>query len=69
MILKLDNDSKRFKTQRYYLPKRIIDNYNIIINKKNLYDQAIDSYIKQYEEIKKLTTEQVEDYTTGYLLC
>ena len=27
-----DNNFKRFKTRRYYLPKRIIDDYNVIIN-------------------------------------
>ena len=31
---------------------------------KNIYDQAIDSNIKGYEESKKLTTGQGEDYTT-----
>ena len=29
---------------------------------KNFYDQAIDSDIKQYEEIRKLTTGQGEHY-------
>ena len=31
---------------------------------KNIYDQAIDSDVKRYEEIRKLTTGQGEDYTT-----
>ena len=35
---------------------------------KNFYDQAIDSDIKRYEEIRTLTTGQGEDYTTGCLL-
>ena len=35
---------------------------------KNFSDQAFDSDIKLYEEIRKLTTEQGEDYTTGCLL-
>ena len=35
---------------------------------KNLYDQAIDFDIKRQKEIRKLTTGQGEDYTTGYLL-
>ena len=34
----------------------------------SFYDQAIDSDIKWWEEIKKLTTEQGDDYTTRYLL-
>ena len=39
-----------------------------MINEKNFYNQAIDFNIKRYEEIRKLTTEQGEDYTTGCLL-
>ena len=40
----------------------------IKINKKNSYDQPIDSDIKRYEEIRKIKTGQGEDYTTGCLL-
>ena len=43
-------------------------NYNIIINGKNFYDPPIDSDIKRCKEIRKLTTGQDEDYTTGCLL-
>ena len=35
---------------------------------KRFYDQRIDSDIKRYEKIRKLTTGQVEGYTTGSLL-
>ena len=62
-----DDNSKRFKAKAYYLPKGIIDNYNVIINGKNFYDQAIDSGIKRYEEIRKVTTGQGEDYATGWV--
>ena len=58
-----DADSKRFKTRKYYLPKDIIK--IIIINRKDFYDQPVDSDIKRYEEIRKLTKEQGEYYTTG----
>ena len=34
----------------------------------NFYDWTIDSYIKRYEEIRKLTTGQYEDNTAGCLL-
>ena len=61
-------NAKRFKAKRYYLPRAIIKNYNVIINGKNFYDQATDSDIKRYEEIRKLITGQGEDYTTGCLL-
>ena len=50
-----DADSKIFKTKKYYQPKGMIKYYSVIINGKNFYDQAIDSYMKRYEEIRKLT--------------
>ena len=52
------NNAKRYKAQRYYLPKGIIKNYNAIINGKNIFDQPINYHIKQYEEIRKLTRRQ-----------
>ena len=61
-------NAKRFKYWRYYLPKGIIDNCNIIINGKKFYDQPIYSDTKRSEEIRKLTTGQEEDHTTGCLL-
>ena len=57
-------NAKRFNARKYYLLKGIVKNYNIIINWKNFYDQGNDSDIKLYEEIRKLTTGQGEDYTT-----
>ena len=50
------------------MPKGIIDNYIVIINGENIYDQEIDSGLKRYEEIRKLTTGHGGDYTTGCLL-
>ena len=37
----------------------------MIIHGKHFYDQATDSDIKRYEEIRKITTGQGGDYTTG----
>ena len=42
--------------------KDIVKNYNIIINGKSFCDLAIDSDIKRFEYIIKLTTENSEDY-------
>ena len=50
------NNAKRFNARKYYLSKGTIDNYNVVINGKSIYDQVIDSDIKRYEEIRKLTT-------------
>ena len=59
---------KSFSARKYYLLKCMIKNYNVIINGKKIYIQAIDSDIKRYEEIRKLTTGQSEHYTAEYLL-
>ena len=44
-------------------------NYNAIINRNNFYDQPINSDIKQYKEIRKLTTGQGEGCTTEFYEC
>ena len=35
---------------------------------KNFFDQPIKSYIKTYENIRKIATDQGDEYTTGCLL-
>ena len=52
---------------RYYLPKGVTKKYNVIIKGKSFYDQPIHSDIKRYKELKKLATDQDENYTTGCL--
>ena len=52
----------------YFLPSVKIKNYNIEIDGRNIYDQPINDSIKQYEGIRKISTRQGDDYTTGYLL-
>ena len=49
-----NNNEKRYKAQRHYLPKGINKNHNIVIKGKNFYDQPIDSDIKRYKEIKEI---------------
>ena len=45
-----DAASRRFKAKRYYLPKGIMDNYNVIINGKSLYDHPV---LFRYKTIKR----------------
>ena len=52
VYLNQDSDPKRFKARRYYLPKDIIKNYNVIINGKKFYDHTIDSDLKGYEKLE-----------------
>ena len=63
------NDKADIKKNRnYFLPRGEIKNYNVLIDGRNFYDQPINGLIKQYDEIKKISTGQSDDYTTGCLL-
>ena len=50
--------------EKYFLPRVKIENYNIKIDRRNFYDQPINDSIKQYDEIRKISTGQNDDYTT-----
>ena len=39
-----------------------------MIDRRNFFDQAIKNDIKTFENIRKITTGQGDDYTTGCLL-
>ena len=45
-----------------------LENYNIEIDGRKFYDQPINDSIKQYDEIRKISTGQGHDYTTDCLL-
>ena len=50
---------------RYYLPTAKVEDYNVMIDGRNLFDQSVKNDIKTYENIRKITTGQGDDYTTG----
>ena len=54
--------------RRYFFPRIKIENYNIEIDGRNFHDQPINDLIKQYDEVRKISTGQGDDYTTGCLL-
>ena len=56
------------KNRKYFLLRGKINNYNVLIDGWNLYDQPINAIIKQYGEIRKVSTGYDDDYTTGCLL-
>ena len=63
------NDEAGIKSNRkYFLPRGEIKNYNVLINGRNFYDQPINDLIKQYDEVRKVSTGQGDDYTKGCLL-
>ena len=59
--------------QKCFLLRVEIKNYNIEIDWRNFYDQPINNqetndWIKQYDEIRKISIGQGDDYTTSCLL-
>ena len=63
-----DNQVSDNSFKKYFLPSVKIENYNIEIDGRNFYDQPINDSIKQYDEVRKISTGQGDDYTTGCLL-
>ena len=61
-----DNDEPGIKDQKnYFFPRGKIENYNVLIDGN---DQSINHLIKPYDEARKVSTGQGDDYTTGCLL-
>ena len=56
------------KANKYFLPRGEIENCNIMIDGKNFFDQPINDLMKQYDEVRKVSTGQGYDYTTDCLL-
>ena len=54
--------------KKYFLPRIKINNDNIEIDGRNFYDQPINDSIKQYDEVRKISTGKGDDYITGCLL-
>ena len=45
-----------------------IKKYNTNIDGRNFYDQSINDLINQYDEVRKVSTGQGDDCTSGFLL-
>ena len=54
--------------KKYFLLRVKIEKYSMEIDGRNFYDQPINDLIKQCDEIRKISTGQHDDYTTGCLL-
>ena len=63
-----DNITNENSHKKYFLPRVKIKSYNIEIDARNFYDQSINDLIKQYDEIRKISIGQDDDFTTGCLL-
>ena len=63
-----DDQFNRNSQQKYYLPRNDLNEYNVIIDGRNFYDNPIENYIEKYRELKKVMTGKGEDYNAGSLL-
>ena len=54
--------------RKCFLPKAEIKSYNVLIDETNFYDQPINNFKKYYDEVRKNSIGQGDDYTTGCLL-
>ena len=63
-----DNRVTANSYEKYLLPRVNIENYNTGIDGRSFYDQPINDLIKQYDEVRKVSTGQGYDCITGCLL-
>ena len=63
-MLSFENQNDRTLHSNFYLRKGEIKDCNVMINGKNLSDQAINSDLKTYENIRITSTGQGDDYLT-----
>ena len=62
-----DNDWKT-SNKRYYIPNVEINDYNVMIDGKNIFDQPVKNDKVTYENIRKIAIGQGHGYRTGCLL-
>ena len=63
-----DNITNENSYRKYFLLRLERKKYNIEIDGRNFYDESINDLIKQYDEVRKISIGQGDDYKTGCLL-
>ena len=64
-----NNETGIKNNKKYFLPRGEINNYNVSIDGRSFCDQPINDLIKQYDDVRKVSTGCGDDNTTGCLLC
>ena len=67
-VLPFENETDREVHAKYFLPNEEIKDYNVIIDERNFFDQPIKNDFKTYDNIRKISTDQGDDYITGCVL-
>ena len=66
-VLAFENDAQRTSNRRHYIPIIEIKDHNVMIDGKNFHDQPVKNDKVTYDNVRKITTGQGDDYTTGCL--
>ena len=67
-VLAFQNDAQRTSNKRYYILNVELKYYNVIIDGKNFFDQPVKNDKVTWENIRKITVGQGDEYTTSCLL-
>ena len=51
-----DNEAGTKNNKNYFLPGAKIENYSVLFDGRNFYDQPINDVMKQYDEVRKVKT-------------
>ena len=50
MMLQMITKQVQKRNEKYFLPRAKIENFNVLTDGRNFYDQPINDLIKQYDE-------------------
>ena len=64
----VNNEAGIKDNRTYFLPREKIENYTVLIDGRNFHDQWLNDWIKQYDEVRKVSTRQGDGYIKGCLL-
>ena len=67
-MLAFEDDAQRTSNKRYYIPNVEIKDDNVMIDRKNFFEQPAKNNKVPYENIRKIATGQGDDSITGCLL-
>ena len=67
-VFSFKDDDGRESHKQYYLPTVEIKDCNVMEDKRDFFDQPIKNDLKNYDNIRKISTGQGDDHATGCLL-
>ena len=68
IILSFENNAQWTGHTQYFLPKAEIKDYNVMVDGQNFLNQPVKNDLGIYDNVRKITIGQGDDYTTGCLL-